>query len=45
MKIIAFIEEKETIQKILICLNESIEPPLIAPARGPPEVEFNYEQR
>jgi hypothetical protein len=45
MKIIAFIEEKETVQKILTCLNESIEPPRIAPARGPPEMEFNYDQR
>jgi hypothetical protein len=45
MKIIAFIEEKETIQKILTCLNESIDPPHIAPARGPPEMEFNYDQR
>ena len=44
MKIIAFIEDKETIQKILICLNEPIEPPRIASARGPPEMEFNYDQ-
>ena len=45
MKIISFIEDKETIWKILTCLNEPIEPPRIAPARGPPELEFDYDQR
>jgi len=45
MKIISFIEDKETIWKILTCLNEPIEPPRIAPARGPPELEFDYGQR
>jgi hypothetical protein len=44
MKIISFIEDKETIEKMLTCLNEPIEPPRIAPARGPPEMEFNYDQ-
>ena len=43
MKIIAFIEEKETIQNILACLHEPIGPPRICPARGPPEMEFNYD--
>ncbi len=45
MKIIAFIEDRPTIQKILTCLNEPIDPPPIASARGPPEMEFNYDQR
>jgi hypothetical protein len=45
MKIISFIEDQETIWKILTCLNEPIDPPRIAPARGPPEMEFNYDQR
>jgi len=45
MKVIAFIDDPKTIQKILTCLNESIEPPRITSARGPPEMEFNYDQR
>ena len=45
MKIISFIEDKETIRKILTCLNEPVEPPLIAPARDPPEMDFDYDQR
>ena len=45
MKIIAFIEDRLTIEKILNCLNEPIDPPPIASARGPPEPEFNYDQR
>ena len=45
MKIIAFIEDRPTIQKILTCLNEPIDPPPVASARGPPEMEFNYDQR
>ncbi len=44
MKIIAFIEDRPTIQKILNCLNEPTEPPPIASARGPPEMEFDYDQ-
>ena len=45
MKIIAFIEEKITIEKILISMNEPVYPPKIAPARGPPVMEFEYDQR
>ena len=45
MRIISFIEDRPTIQKILACLNEPVDPPPIASARGPPEMEFNYDQR
>ena len=45
MRIIAFIEEKVTIQKILYSMNEPECPPKIASARGPPEREFEYDQR
>ncbi|HQY71878.1 MAG TPA: transposase [Pseudomonadales bacterium] len=36
MRIIAFIDEGEAIRKILQHLGEPIEPPKLAPARGPP---------
>lgn len=36
MKIIAFIDEGEAIREILTCLGEPVDPPRIAPARGPP---------
>ena len=36
MKIIAFIDEGETIREILAHLGEPVDPPRIAPARGPP---------
>ena len=45
MKIIAFIEEKTTIEKILISMKEPEYPPKMAPARGPPEMEFEYDKR
>ena len=36
MKIIAFINAGETIREILTHLGEPVDPPRIAPARGPP---------
>jgi len=45
MRIVAFVEDKEVIQKILTCINEPIDPPQTASARGPPEIEFAYDQR
>ena len=36
MKIIAFIDEGEAIREILTYVGEPVDPPLIAPARGPP---------
>jgi uncharacterized protein YbaR (Trm112 family) len=44
MRIISFIEDPHTIRKILTHIDEPTEPPPIAPARGPPEPEFNYDQ-
>jgi len=37
MRIVAFIEEPETITKILSCINEPTLPPRPSPARDPPE--------
>ncbi len=36
MRIIAFIDEADTVKKILEHIGESTQPPRIAPARGPP---------
>jgi uncharacterized protein YbaR (Trm112 family) len=44
MRIISFIEDPHTIRKILTHINEPVQPPPIAPARGPPEPVFNYDQ-
>jgi len=45
MRIVSFIEDREVIHRILYCINEPIDPPQIASARGPPEPEFEYNQR
>ena len=39
MRIIAFIDEADTVKKILEHIGESSQPPRIAPARGPPPWE------
>ena len=44
MRIIAFIQDRPTICKILNHIQEPSNPPPISPARGPPELEFNYDQ-
>jgi hypothetical protein len=36
MRIIAFIDDASTVRKILDHIGESTQPPIIAPARGPP---------
>ncbi len=40
MRIIAFIQDRPTICKILNHIQEPSNPPPISPARGPPEPEF-----
>ena len=45
MRIVSFVEDREVIQKILYCINEPVDPPQIASARGPPERKFEYDQR
>lgn len=41
MKIVAFITEPKTVVGILEHLGQPSEPPTIAPARGPPQEEFD----
>lgn len=44
MRIIAFIKDAHFVRKILNHINEPSEPPVITPARGPPEFEDNQMQ-
>jgi len=44
MRIISFIQDRPTICKILNHIQEPCDPPVMIPARGPPEPEFNYDQ-
>ena len=43
MKIIAFVMDATSIQKILAHLNEDSEPPKLHSARGPPDAEHSEE--
>ena len=45
MKIVAFITEKDTIEKILDHIGEPTEPPPISPARDPPQAEFELHDQ
>ena len=44
MRIISFIKDGHSVRKILNHINEPSEPPIIAPARGPPEFDYNQIQ-
>ena len=44
MRIISFIKDGHSVRKILNHINEPSEPPTIAPARGPPEFDYNQIQ-
>jgi hypothetical protein len=44
MRIIAFILEREVIERILRHIGEDAEPPAVSPARGPPQPELEFDQ-
>jgi hypothetical protein len=44
MRIIAFILEREAIERILRHIGEDAEPPEVSPARGPPQGELEFDQ-
>ena len=44
MRIIAFILEREAIERILRHIGEDAEPPAVSPARGPPQGELEFDQ-
>jgi hypothetical protein len=45
MRIVAAITDKPSIERILIHIGETPRPPPITPARGPPEWEWDFDQR
>jgi len=44
MRIIAFITDPPTIERILTHIGETPKPPPVMPARGPPQQEFEFDQ-
>jgi hypothetical protein len=44
MRLIAFIMEPVVIEKILLHIGEATEPPVVLPARAPPQVEMDFDQ-
>ncbi len=45
MELIAFVTEPTSVTPILEHLGLPTEPPRVAPARGPPELSFEFDQR
>ena len=45
MRLIAAITDKPSIERILIHIGEPARPPPVSPARGPPEWEWDFDQR
>jgi hypothetical protein len=44
MKLVAFITQPPVIQRILAHIGEPADPPVLAPARGPPQTDFDFDQ-
>ncbi len=44
MRLIAFIMEPPVVAKILTHIGEPTEPPVVLPARAPPQVEMDFDQ-
>ena len=44
MRIIAFVQEAEVVEKILRHIGEPVSPPASLPARSPPQGEFGFDQ-
>ncbi len=45
MELIAFVTEPASVKPILKHLGLPTEPPRVAPARGPPDPSFDFDQR
>jgi hypothetical protein len=45
VRLIAFVTERASVEQILTHLGEPGVPPVVAPARGPPGSETDYDQR
>ena len=44
MRIIAFVLDQPTIERILEHIGEPTQPPVVLPARSPPQLEFGFDQ-
>ena len=44
MRIIAFVLDKPTIERILDHIGDRAQPPAVLPARSPPQLEFGFDQ-
>ena len=45
MRVLSFVTEIQSVEKILTHINEPIDAPVMAPARGPPQAGFDFDQR
>jgi len=44
MRIIAFVQDRPTIERILDHIGEPTQPPKVLPARSPPQLAFGFDQ-
>ena len=45
MRVLSFVTEIQSVEKILTHINEPVDAPVMAPARGPPQAGFDFDQR
>lgn len=45
MRVLNFVTEVQSVEKLLAHINEPIEALVMAPARGPPQASFDFDQR
>lgn len=45
MRVLSFVTEIQSVEKILTHINEPIDAPVMAPARGPAQAGFDFDQR
>ena len=45
MRVLSFVTEIQSAEKILTHIHEPIDSPIMAPARGPPQAGFDFDQR
>ena len=44
MRIIAFVLDRPTIERILTHIGDRAQPPVVLPARSPPQLAFGFDQ-
>tara|TARA_B110000977_G_C10888975_1_gene420658 strand:- start:423 stop:596 length:174 start_codon:yes stop_codon:yes gene_type:complete len=45
MRVLSFVTEVQSVEKILTHINAPINEPFMAPALGPPQAGFDFDQR